>query len=123
MSSFQYIRLYLPDHPMSSKIGLILEHRLVMAEHLGRNLSRSEVVHHINHNKRDNRIENLEILSNSEHIKKHTHKLMTPELVRQMAENVRKAKTGVKRKPFTLEAKRNMSAARYKEWRIRKAIA
>jgi hypothetical protein len=39
----------------------ILEHRLVMEQHLKRQLTKEENVHHINGDRSDNRIENLEI--------------------------------------------------------------
>lgn len=47
------------------------EHRLVVERAIGRPLLTEEIVHHINHVKDDNRLENLQILSRSEHAKEH----------------------------------------------------
>ncbi|MGH3054049.1 MAG: HNH endonuclease signature motif containing protein [Gaiellaceae bacterium] len=48
----------------------IREHRHIMEQHLGRKLERWEHVHHINDDSSDNRLENLEVLSNSDHQRK-----------------------------------------------------
>jgi len=48
---------------------IILEHRYIMEQFIGRKLEPYEIVHHRNKNKRDNRIENLVLCSsNSEHM-------------------------------------------------------
>lgn len=46
-------------------------HRYVMEQHIGRKLLPSEIVHHINEDKLDNRIDNLQIVTISEHNRIH----------------------------------------------------
>lgn len=66
-----YIKTYAPDHPWPRKGGYVFEHVRVIELHLGRRLVRPEVVHHKNHTRTDNRLENLEVTTAGEHSKHH----------------------------------------------------
>lgn len=61
----RYRKLRLPD---GSRID---EHRYIMEQHLGRKLGRREVVHHKNDDPKDNRLENLEVMTLSQHSRMH----------------------------------------------------
>lgn len=52
-------------------VGGRLEHRVIMEAHLGRTLETWEHVHHKNHDRSDNRLENLEVKPAPEHARYH----------------------------------------------------
>jgi len=70
-----YIRVKLEDG------RVIREHRHVMEEHLGRKLQPEEVVHHLDENPRNNKIENLVLRSRAQHVKDHKNLAETVEMV------------------------------------------
>lgn len=60
-----------PSHPKRNSKGLYPLHRVVLENKLGRILTKEEHAHHKNGDKNDNREENLEVLTVSEHSKFH----------------------------------------------------
>ena len=64
--SGKYHRLSLGKDDNGKRI-FIDEHRFVMENHIGRKLNKNEIVHHIDGNKSNNNINNLQIMSEKEH--------------------------------------------------------
>jgi len=62
-----YVMIKKPSHPHAWRNGYVKIHRLVVEKSLGRHLNNDEHVHHIDRDKRNNHISNLEIVTMSEH--------------------------------------------------------
>lgn len=73
ISKGDYNYALVPDHPNATKNGYVLEHRIVMENHLGRLLNTNEVVHHIDGNKKNNSIDNLQLFTREAHAKLHAN--------------------------------------------------
>lgn len=66
-----YILVYVPKHPNAHKDGYQMLHTVLMERSIGRYLEPDEVVHHINHDKTDNRIVNLQLMKKKDHMSMH----------------------------------------------------
>jgi hypothetical protein len=66
-----YIRLRVYAHPHRRRGASVYEHVLVMEAHLGRRLTEHECVHHIDGDKRNNALSNLQLDNWSDHQRHH----------------------------------------------------
>ena len=80
-----YLYAVVPEHPNKTAHNYVLEHRVIMENHLGRLLDSKEVVHHIDGNKHNNALSNLSLMTLSEHARLHAstgrkfHMLICPQ--------------------------------------------
>jgi predicted DNA-binding protein YlxM (UPF0122 family) len=66
-----YVLAYVPKHPKAHSDGYAMLHTVLYEQSIGRYLNDNEVVHHINHDRSDNRLENLMLMDKHEHFSMH----------------------------------------------------
>lgn len=71
--SIKYVRCPPEFAAMARKDGYVMEHRLLVAQAIGRAILRKECVHHINHDATDNRLENLMLFASNADHKRYEH--------------------------------------------------
>ena len=77
---YRYCRT-LPLHPRANSMGLYPLHRVLMENKLGRSLSKDEHVHHLDHDATNDSLENLAVLTASEHGRLHNAGLRVADVV------------------------------------------
>lgn len=133
-----YIYIYSPNHPFAHRKRYVMEHRLVMEKWLRKNDPKNEalieinggkylrpkyLVHHINHDRKDNKRENLMLMSKGSHQSYH-------QKGKKFSENhkrkISQAHLGMKKpwvsnlmkeKRFSSEKKEKMGIARKEYWK------
>ena len=68
-----YVRIHVYDEGDPLKGRNVYEHRYMMEKHLGRKLLRTELVHHIDGDRQNNDIVNLQLVGYKEHKRIHIH--------------------------------------------------
>ncbi len=72
-----YLAVYAPDHPRAKSRPYVYEHILVAEETIGRFLTRTEVVHHVDGDKANNDPGNLVVCANqAEHMRIHAEQAL-----------------------------------------------
>lgn len=66
-----YLKIKIPGHALQDEKGWVYYHHMVAYAHLGFRGAPDEVVHHIDKDIRNNEPGNLQILTNSDHLKLH----------------------------------------------------
>lgn len=75
-----YVMIKRPDHPHVWANGYVKRAIVVAEEKIGRPMRDDEITHHVNHIKDDDRPENIQVMTNSEHASLHND-LKTKEIL------------------------------------------
>jgi len=93
-----YIMVKSPNHPRANLGGYVFEHILIMEKHLGRFLKENEVTHHLNGIRNDNRIENLVVMTKTNHASLHRKEYLKKKGI--LSEEEKKKKNRIRAKNY-----------------------